>query len=111
MWPLVVTSALFMIPAVKRRKKNKILSSVNAVTSIVSMNYWRNPTPGLRRSIDFSVAKCNFVLHHLYANPKYFPFDLIIIPCWWMSKQKGSCWVIWHGLFHISSTVGMICVQ
>jgi len=110
MWPLVVTSALFMIPAIRNRK-NRVRSTVDAVTSIVSINYWRNPTPGIRRSVDFSVAKSNFILHHLWAKPKYILFDLILVPCWWMSKQQGPRWVVWHGLFHISSTVGMLCVK
>ena len=111
MWPLVVTSALFMIPALKKRKKNRILAVANATTSIVSMNYWRKPTPGIRRTLDFTIAKSNFVLHHIIANPRLLSFDFIIIPCWYMSKQKGKFWVAWHALFHAAATTGMCFVQ
>jgi hypothetical protein len=111
MWPLVVTSALFMIPAFRKRKKNKILAVADFTTSIVSMNYWRNPVPGFRRSLDFAVAKSNFVIHHIVARPNNIPLDLLIVPCWYMSKQKGKNWVTWHAMFHVAVTAGMCFVQ
>ena len=111
MWPLVVTSALFMIPTYRKRKKNKLLAAADLTTSLVSMNYWRNPQPGIRRTTDFAVAKGNFALHHIVAKPKNIYFDLLIVPCWYMSKRNGEHWVKWHGLFHLAVTAGMIYVQ
>ena len=111
MWPLVVTSALFMIPAFKKRKKNKLLAVADLTTSLVSMNYWRNPVAGFRRTLDFAVAKTNFVVHHLVAKPKNIPLDLMIVPCWWMSQKQDKNWVTWHILFHLGVTAGMLSVE
>lgn len=100
-----------MIPAIKGlRKKKKLLPVLNTATSLVSMNYWRDPKPGFRREADFLLAKTNFVVHHLYATPKMLPLDLIIGTFWTLSRLGKRGWVKWHALFHISATGGMILI-
>ena len=106
---LVITSACFLIPAFRGwKRKKRLLPIVNATTAIVSMNYWRKPEDGLRRKIDFIVAKSNFVLHHFFIDPRFFPLDGIIGLCWSMSKKGGKNWEIWHALFHTSVFSGML---
>lgn len=100
-----------MIPAIKGfRKKKKLLPVLNTATSLVSMNYWRNPTPGIRREMDYLLAKTNFVVHHLYATPKLLPIDLIIGTFWTLSRMGGRGWIKWHALFHTSAATGMILI-
>ena len=106
---LVLTSACFLIPAVRGwRKKKRLLPVMNATTALVSMNYWRNPTDGLRRRVDYIVAKSNFILHHFYVDPKFLPLDGPIGMCWFMSKLNGPQWKRWHAAFHCTAVTGML---
>ena len=77
-------------------KKEKVTSNCECHNS---QNYWRKPEDGLRRKIDFIVAKSNFVLHHFFIDPKFFPLDGIIGLC----PRR-----VWHGLFHTSVFSGML---
>lgn len=108
MLPLVLSSTLFMIPAIRGfRKRKRLLPILNTATSLVSMNYWRNPTPGSRRQVDYLLAKTNFVIHHLYAKPCVLPLDLVIGGFWFLSNMGGKNWVRWHAAFHVASATGM----
>ena len=111
MWHLVFTSACFLIPAAKGFKKGKrVLPIVNTATSLVSMNYWRDPKPGWRREVDYALAKTNFAIHHLYLKPRHIPMDLSIGLFWWLSNRGGKYWSAWHAMFHSMVTVGMLQV-
>jgi len=105
---LVFTSACFLIPSYRGwKRKKKILALANATTSLVSMNHWRKPQDGFRKNLDYMVAKSNFVLHHFFIDPRFFPLDGIIGLFWFMSKKGGKNWEKWHGLFHASVVSGM----
>ena len=109
MWHLVVTSACFMIPAIRGfRKGKRLLPSLNTATSLVSMNYWMDPTPGWRRTMDFTLAKTNYMVHHFYMKPRDIPLDIGIGLCWLMSNRGGKVWHRWHAVFHGLVTVGML---
>ena len=109
MWHLVITSAWFLIPATRGfRKGKRLLPFLNTSTSLVSMNYWRNPTPGWRRELDYALAKFNFAIHHLHLKPSDIPTDISVGLFWLLSKRGGKHWALWHGLFHTSVTVGML---
>ena len=111
MWHLVITSAWFLIPAVKGFKKGKrTLPLINTVTSLASMNYWRDPKPGWRRTVDYTLAKTNFAVHHLYMKPGDVPVDLSVGLFWWLSNRGGPRWPLWHTLFHAMVTAGMLQV-
>ena len=108
MIPLVLTSACFMIPVIKGYRRGKrLMPTINAATSIVSMNYWRNPCDGIRREIDFTLAKTNFLLHVMQARRKDVPLGIIMGWFWWNSTSGGPRWPVWHGLFHGTVIAGM----
>ena len=79
MWPLIVTSTCFIIPAIKGlRKGKKVIPVVNAMTAVASVNFWRDPKPGTRLKVDKLIAKVNFVTQHFYTHPKFFVLERII---------------------------------
>jgi hypothetical protein len=109
MWPLIVTSTCFIIPAIRGiRKGRKVIPIVNTVTAVASVNFWRDPKPGKRLQIDKFVAKTNFVLQHFFIHPKFFILDPIILFPWRMSCKNGDRWLMWHILFHGSAIGGML---
>ena len=109
---LVVTSGLFMLPAIRGfRRGKRFMPIVNACTSLVSMNYWRRPTKGIRRTMDFTLAKTNFVLHFLQAKSEHTPLGVFIGICWWKSTEAGRNWSRWHTLFHTGVISGMYAIS
>lgn len=112
MIPLVITSSLFMLPAIRGfRRRKRFMPMVNACTSLVSMNYWRKPTEGFRRTMDFALAKTNFVLHFLQATSEHTPMGMFIGVCWCKSTEAGRNWPIWHVLFHTGVISGMYSIS
>ena len=109
---LVITSSLFMIPAIRGfRRKKRFMPFINACTSLVSMNYWKNPVRGKRQNIDFALAKTNFVLHFLQAKTEHTPLGVLVGVCWWKSTENGKNWLLWHTLFHIGVVSGMCTIS
>ncbi|MDB4588356.1 hypothetical protein N9095_00090 [bacterium] len=112
MIPLVITSGLFMLPAIKGfKKKKKFMAVVNGCTSLVSMNYWRNPVKGIRQNMDFTLAKTNFMLHFLQAKSEHTPLAMFIGTCWLKSTEGGKHWTVWHALFHTGVISGMYAIS
>lgn len=112
MIPLVITSGLFMLPAIRGfKRKKKLMPIVNTCTSLASMNYWRNPIKGVRQSIDFTLAKTNFILHILHSTPEHIPLAAIVLRCWQKSVEGGRNWVLWHTLFHTGVISGMYAIS
>ena len=111
MIPLVITSGLFMFPAIRGfRRRKRFMPIVNTLTSLVSMNYWRKPTKGVRQTMDFTLAKANFVLHFLQAKTEHTPLAMFIGVCWWKSTESGENWQLWHALFHAGVISGMYAI-
>ena len=110
--PLVITSSLFMLPAIRGFRRRKVfMAVVNGCTSLVSMNYWRNPVKGVRQTMDFTLAKTNFVLHFLQAKSDHTPLGMFIGVCWLKSTEAGKNWPVWHALFHIGVISGMYAIS
>ena len=109
MWPLIITSARFLIPTIKSfRKGKKVLGVVNLATSGASINFWRNPIPGKRLTVDKIIAKGNFITQHFYIHPKFLLLDPVIIYTWRKSCENGKRWLLWHISFHITALTGML---
>ena len=112
MIPLVITSGLFMLPAIRGfKRKKRLMPIVNTCTSLASMNYWRNPIKGVRQSMDYTLAKTNFILHILQSKYEHIPLAVITFGCWRKSVEGGRNWVLWHTLFHTSVISGMYAIS
>jgi hypothetical protein len=63
MIPLVISSHFFLVPAYIAYKNSYYgYATISLITTIVSVNFWRNPIPGFRRNLDLVVAKISFTI-------------------------------------------------
>jgi hypothetical protein len=119
---LVVSSLFFLVPSVYAGTHHVYsLSLLSAVTSAISINYWRDPCVGWRRNMDLMFAKISFVVYFLcglYNIPKnenmlYFSV-IIIATCYGISNyfwiQKIRYWVYVHMIFHMFVAFGQFIV-
>ena len=119
---LVISSLFFLIPSIYAGTHHVYsLSLLSAVTSAISINYWRDPCVGWRRNMDLMFAKISFVVYFLcglYNIPKnenmlYFSV-IIIATCYGISNyfwiQKIRYWVYVHMIFHMFVAFGQFIV-
>lgn len=117
---LISSSCLFLIPsfyAYHRQFYN--VSGIGVATVLVSINYWRNPIPSMRKTMDITVANCCFVFV-TYNGICYVPLfpsimignPLLFITVWFFYLSNyyygigNPNWVLFHMLFHYCIAVG-----
>jgi len=116
---LTLSSLFFLVPAIYGYfQKVYFLSNVLVVTSLVSANYWRKCTYGLRRNMDLVVAKIAFGIFLLdcfryVRKPIYvitgYPGIALLGYCYHLSgelrdKYHHPRWLLCHFLFHVLLT-------
>ena len=110
---IVVSSSFFMIPAVYGFYNNLyVLPLILFITSLVSMNFWRDAKYSWRRIIDRIVAKITFIVCY-YHSIKYASMRLIFflqyaglftfVYYYYMSNKYHGApgWYKYHVKFHI----------
>uniref|UniRef100_A0AB39J8Z3 Uncharacterized protein n=1 Tax=Florenciella sp. virus SA2 TaxID=3240092 RepID=A0AB39J8Z3_9VIRU len=107
---LVLSSCLFIAPSVLSFcKKLYLLSMMGFLTTIISINYWRKCSKGLRRNIDLFFSKLMFIVktYHfmLYATKwshykYYISICLLVSIIYYIANQKIKYWYLFHVLFH-----------
>jgi len=115
-YTLIITSALFFIPGGYAYYKHLYgMFGVIAVTSLVSINYWRNPVPSLRKTGDLICSKICFVIM-VYHGVRYvtyppylivgYPLLVIMVSSFllsnWLHGRGSRYWYISHVVFHLS---------
>jgi hypothetical protein len=115
-YTLVITSALFLIPGGYAYYKHLYgITTVIVGTSIVSMNYWRNPVPSLRRTCDLVCSNTCFVIM-VYHGIKYVHYKPYLVAGYpllgvmvssfllsnWLHQHGNKYWYLSHIVFHIS---------
>lgn len=123
-WKLVITSTLFMVPAIVAFSYNMIfLAWTSFITSFVAINYWRDAKFGWRRWIDMTVAKTAFIiyLYHavMYARSIFFGVVTAVITStmvyvytnvsFHIAKQSKS-WIKYHAAFHCLVILGKLLI-
>jgi hypothetical protein len=88
----------------------------NTLLFITSINYWRNPTYGIRRTIDIFTALTNIIYNtytidsHPNAWICYISIKFIIVAymmSWYYQKQnKKKIATVYHCLVHIFGNIG-----
>lgn len=86
----------------------------NLLTGILSINYWRNATDGLRRKLDLTIAKISFIVYFAFALFKAknilthivgWPVFLSILISYKLSKHYWKFtkkrWLTYHVIFHL----------
>jgi hypothetical protein len=127
---IVASSALFLLPAYSFYCCGQILLCTGlCVTSLVSMNYWRDARKNSwRRQLDLVVAKIAFVNYFctgiynvstVQDYQRYIPISIVLGGCYYLSdklsrteildKLPGSShyWIIAHVMFHFMLTTNL----
>ena len=113
MIPLVISSHFFLVPAYIAFKNSYYgYATISLITTIVSVNFWRNPIPGFRRNLDLVVAKISFTIYFLngLSNVLNNRTNIVssnlpaILICYYasnvLSKYNLPEWTIFHFMFH-----------
>jgi hypothetical protein len=110
---IVGSSCLFLIPSVYGYScEQYLLATVALLTSMFSVNFWRDATYSYRRSMDCIMAKISFIiftvngviyitkLSHLISG---YGALVGIIYCYFMSNKHGNSdlWWKYHMMFHV----------
>lgn len=111
---LCFSSLFFLIPSLYAFNNNlKYYGLLSLLTSIISINFWRNAIDGFRRKLDAVFAKVSFMIYFITGFNYIDDFTVYItawiicvgiILCFYLShrqwdKDKES-WIIFHMLFH-----------
>ena len=97
-----------------------LLTTVHALTSIASLNYWRRATLGWRRNIDIFIARLSFVASVIYGliyvrNPIILgigcAFAVSIPVLFFLSialhNELSGMWLLAHAMMHAVIGLGM----
>jgi hypothetical protein len=112
---LIISSCFFIIPAlIAFTKKIFFLSILSTITTIVSVNYWRNAIVGFRRNMDLITAKVSFIIYftvgifcikdiklYTIGIPGVFAIGFFYYMSNKYWKLNSKLWIYFHMLFHL----------
>lgn len=121
---LISTSTLFLLPALYGYTNSMhSLSTLSLLTTLCSINFWREPINGWRLTLDQTMATTSGIIYFLYGynkikNPRIkmlrYCNATAIVGCYMCSKilySRGSPnWVYSHMAFHLFTTTGKLLV-
>ena len=117
---LCITSLGFVAAAVRAAKRKKRILAVSSLAaSACSVNFWRNPTEGMRRAADITCARLCFGLYLIEAwrtrkLSKPLPATMLCgtILCYKCAEKfhPKRYWFVFHALFHTSALMGKMMV-
>ena len=112
-----MTSITLIIPTIRAfRNGKKVLSVVDGVACIMSVNYWRKPDKGIRLTIDRTTATMvvvsNAIVSFSSMNKKAIVLGSGSLLLWRGSnicKKRGlPIWWVLHGGYHLLGVMGTI---
>lgn len=113
---LVVSSCFFLLPALYGfMTAHYLYALLSVITTVVSVNYWRHPVEGWRRTADLITAKVSFIVYFFTGYSIFIrdwglmavalPGCICIIGFYMMSNRYWDAdspyWVYLHMLFHL----------
>ena len=110
---LMLSSLCFLGPSIYGYKRNKyFLANTALMTTLCSINFWRDATYSYRRTADVIMAKISFVTFMVSSVPyvTWMPFVSTgysalagVIYCYFMSNKHADSEVWWkyHMMFHL----------
>ena len=110
---LVVSSCFFLIPTFYGyTHKEYVYSSISLITSLCSINFWRDANYSYRRVIDHITAKVSFVIYLkkgfqiiIYKPYLFISYGNLIglLYCYYMSNKcsETDIWWKYHMMFHL----------
>ena len=125
---LVLSSLFFFMASVYGFINNQLLYGIiSLITSIVSVNFWRDATYSYRRCLDLITARISFIIFFFsgsyYASQNkhdlilfvWFSVVLLSIYCYYLSHKtydvedpKNNRWYKYHAMFHFLCFCGMV---
>lgn len=123
-YDIILSSTLFLLPTFYSfYKKKYILTTVSLLTTFCSINYWRNPTIGMRFVLDKIVSKTGGIIYFLYGYNNTTCIGVRIFSftngCMILSLYNASCllyflessyWKQYHVAFHVASVIGKLLI-
>ena len=111
---LMISSCFFLLPGFYALSHGLTLYfATSAVTTVASINYWRDAVPGWRRTSDMIIAKVSFLIYFLTGLYRIkdaailylaWPICFLIIYCYMSSnrlwKLDSHLWIFSHMCFH-----------
>lgn len=110
---LVGSASFFIVPCIYGYQKEQyFLAIISLLTTICSINFWRDATYSWRRSVDCIMAKIAFLVYMIKGviYVVWPPFVVTgysalvgIIYCYYMSNKHGDTdlWWKYHMMFHL----------
>jgi hypothetical protein len=110
---ITLSSMFFLLPSIYGfANKEYALSSVGIITSLCSINYWRDASYSWRRTVDIIMAKISFTVF-IITGPRQIIWRPFIITgysgtvgmlyCYYMSNKHSDSelWWKYHMMFHL----------
>lgn len=121
---LIMSSCFFIFPGYYAYSEGLNLHLVtSAVTTLASINYWRNAVPGWRRTTDMLIAKMSFLIYFstgIYHIEEAMVFRIawlicfVIAMCYFSSNklwgEDSHLWIFSHMSFHFFVALGQYIV-
>lgn len=125
---LVLSSLFFFMASIYGFINNQLLYGIiSLITSIMSVNFWRNATYSYRRCLDLITARISFII--FFFSGSYYSIQnknnfvlfiwlsvvLLSIYCYHLSHKtydvedpKNNKWYKYHAMFHFICSCGML---
>jgi len=107
---ICLSSLLFLVPAYLAFYINyNILAYGGFITTVLSINYWRNNEYGIRRDLDLICSRCMCFIcssYYLYYSNNIYDIVLycflgkILLSLYLSANFKNKKWYIYHVGFH-----------
>lgn len=121
---LLFSTSTFIFPIFYAyKKKNLLLSTATSIALLGSLNHWRNPKPGYRRSIDLVTSNISLVTYFYYGYvniidlyPKIIGYTSLGLMTYLYKNSytkfylQDKLWIRYHILFHFFTTMSKMYV-
>lgn len=121
---LVISSIFFLIPGIYALMSGvNHLALLSCVTTIISINYWRDAVDGWRRHADLVIAKLSFCIYFitgvvhirdLHILLVGWPNTFLMLGAYYLSnvlwQKQSAYWIYCHMAFHFFVSVGQLIV-
>lgn len=121
---LVISSIFFLIPGLYALMYGvNHLALLSCITTLISINYWRDAVDGWRRHADLVIAKLSFCIYFITGVVHIrdwhillvgWPNTFLMLGAYYLSnilwQQQSAYWIYCHMAFHLFVSIGQLIV-
>jgi hypothetical protein len=121
---LLFSTSTFIFPLLYAyRKNNIVLSTATSIALLGSLNHWRNPKPGYRRTSDLITSNMSLVAYFYYGHtniislyPRLLGYTYLSLMTYLYNKSytkfylHDKTWENYHVGFHLLTTISKMYV-